>query len=428
MSKYDYMQEAWGIETNPFPSEAIHQGNEPYSSEVFSEEQEQFFGKLIYGAVMDRRGFGYLWSKGPAGDDTGFGKTALLKNGAKMINADFGETVLAEAGMRSDRIREHATIAAYASLTTTDVTGIYPILFAAAEYLANPSNGRGGVAILDRLRSRILEKNGLELGDALGLRTALEKRRRELGATLPPLRDDALTAFCEGADGEFAWFLGEVSPASRTRNGLAYFDFAFTVAMAAGMTHFFVLVDQLEDLATNQTVTRAKRSREVGRLRDVISEMLPFVGRVHFVFTFHIRAAQSLIDFWVQNRLPSFDAEDRTNAGSVVVLRGIRELAQVRDLLKTYLDEHRTDGSEGELTPFAESSLPVLLERSGGRPGILLALAHKLFDRAADEERSDIDGAFARELVGSGTPIPAGARRLGENETRDARALDDLLS
>src|SRR6202030_273169 len=102
----------------------------------------------------------------------------------------------------------------------------------------------------------------------------------------------------------------------RIRNGLAYFDFAFTVAAAAGIPDVFVFVDQLEDLATNQTVTRAKRSREIGRLRDVIAEMEPFAGHVHFVFTFHVRAAEVLLDMWVQNRLPSFDPEDRANEGS----------------------------------------------------------------------------------------------------------------
>src|SRR5688572_19360288 len=117
MSKYEHMQETWGIDGNPFPSEAIHQGNEPYSSAVFPEEQEQFFTRLVYGAAMDRRGFGYLWSKGPTGEDTGYGKTTLLKNGAKSVNSDFGETVFAEAGMRPDRIAKNRSVAAYASLT-----------------------------------------------------------------------------------------------------------------------------------------------------------------------------------------------------------------------------------------------------------------------------------------------------------------------
>lgn len=422
------MQEAWGIEGNPFPSEAIHQGNEPYSPGVFADEQELFFSRLIYGAAMDRRGFGYLWSKGPSGEDTGFGKTTLLKNAAKMINADFGSAVLISAGMREDRLSKHPALAAYASLTTTDVTGIYPILFAAVEYLADPKYSPSGIAVLDTLRGKIRDANGLAAGDAEGLRTVLQATRRNLGATLPPLRADALDAFCDGSDSDFAAFLGEVSPASRVRNGLAYFDFAFSLAAAAGIKHFFVLVDQLEDLATNQTVTKAKRSREVGRLRDVIAEMVPFVGRVHFVFTFHIRASDALIDFWVQNRLPSFDPEDHSNEGSVVVLRGIQETSQVRDLLMTYLDELREDGPTGTIAPFTESVLPLLLERSGGRPGLLLSFAHKLFDRAADQEIPQIDRLFVQSLLGLDAATTFTNRRRESVEPRDARAVDDLLT
>ena len=41
-------------------------------------------------------------------------------------------------------------------------------------------------------------------------------------------------------------FLGEVKDTTRVRSGLAYFDFVFTIAAAAGVPHFFVLVDQLE--------------------------------------------------------------------------------------------------------------------------------------------------------------------------------------
>jgi hypothetical protein len=428
MNKYDHMLEAWAMEGNPFPSEAIHQGDEPYNPAVFSDEQEQFFKRLVYAAAMDRRGFGYLWSKGSGGEDTGFGKTTLLKNAAKMINVDFGASVLANAGMKAERAAKQCSVAAYASLSTTDVTGVYPILFAAVEYLADPKNTDSGISILDTLRAKLREAHGLAEDDLLGLKAALEAKRRELGATLPPLRSDALDAFCSGQDGDFAGFLGEVSPVSRTRNGLSYFDFAFTVAAAAGVNHFFVFVDQLEDLATNQTVTRAKRSKEVGRLRDIIAEMVPFVGRVHFVFTFHIRAAHALLDFWVQNRLPSFDAEDRVNEGSVVVLRGIQDVGQVRKLLVTYLNERREEGPSDELSPFTDDTLPILLERSGGRPGVLLAYAQKLFDRAADAERSEIDGGFASELLGVGGGSTFVTRRgAAAGKIQDARALDDLL-
>jgi len=424
--KYRHMEEAWGIEGNPFPSEAIHQGPEPYNPEVFPEEYDQFFSKLVYGALMDRRGFSFLWSKGTNGEDTGFGKTSLLKHAAREVNRDFGETVLRNAGMKEEKIKTNLAVAAYASLNTLSAAGVYPILFAAAEFLADPKFGFDGRSVVDCLRERIIENNNLESGDYDGLKLALQAARRSLGATLVALRADALEAFVEGEDGGFAEFLSGVSDASRIRSGLAYFDLVFTIAAAAGVPHFCVFVDQLEDLATTPTVTKAKRSREVGRLRDIIAETPPFAGKVRFVFTFHVRAANALDEMWRLNRLPSYDAEDPSNAGNLVVLRGIQDVEQARMLLMTYLNSKRAEGEKEDLAPFDENTLPVLIERSSGRPGILLQHAYKLFDRAADQALPKIERQFALSILGAGRSGPGhDAGRIPD--PIDAREIDDLL-
>lgn len=426
--KYQHMTEAWGIEGNPFPSEAIHQGGEPYSTDVFPQENEQFFKKLVYGAVMDRRGFSFLWSKGANGEDTGFGKTTLLKHGAQEIDQDFGQTVLRNAGMKKDRIQANLAVASYASLNTLSSGGVYPILFAAAEYLADPKYGRDGRSVLGLLRDQIIEANGLEKDDLEALRSAILKARRELGPTLPPLNEEALRAFCSTDDTDIADFLAGVKDTTRVRSGLAYFDFVFTVATAAGAPHFFVFVDQLEDLATTPTVTKAKRSREVGRLRDIIAETPPFAGKVRFVFTFHIRAANALDEMWRLNRLPSYDPEDPANEGSVVVLRGIQTVEQARELLVTYLNTRRTDGESDDLSPFEENVLPILIERSAGRPGILLQFAYKLFDRAADQGLPRIDWEFAATILGAKkNGNTRGALFASVPDPSDARDIDDLL-
>jgi hypothetical protein len=420
------MEEAWGIEGNPFPSEAIHQGPEPYNPHVFQDEYDQFFAKLVYGALMDRRGFSFLWSKGANGEDTGFGKTSLLKHAAREVNQDFAGTVLRNAGMKEQKIKANLAVAAYASLNTLSAAGVYPILFAAAEYLADPKHGKDGRSVLDRLRDRIIEINALDPDHRDSLKETIQKTRRNLGATLVALREDALDNFVYGHDGDFAEFLSGVSDARRIRSGLSYFDFVFTIASAAGVPHFCVFVDQLEDLATTQTMTKAKRSREVGRLRDIIGETAPFAGKVRFLFTFHIRAAHALDEMWRLNRLPSYDAEDPANAGNLVVLRGITDVEQARKLLTTYLSSKRSDGESDELAPFDENTLPVLIERSSGRPGILLQQAYKLFDRAADQALPKIDLQFAKSILGSGRP------GSGQDSNRildpiDAREIDDLL-
>jgi len=420
------MAEAWGIDGNPFPSEAIHQGDEPFNPAVFPEENEQFFKRLVYGAMMDRRGFSFLWSKGANGEDTGFGKTTQMRYGARQINHDFGQTVLADAGMKKDRISKNLAVAAYTSLNTLSAVGIYPALFAATEYLADPKNGVGGRSVFGLLRDKILEINGLEDDDEHGVRTAVLKARRTLGPTLAPLNEQLLAAFSSSDEDAIAESLAEVKDTTRVRSGLAYFDFAFTVAAAAGVPHFFVFVDQLEDLATTQTVTKAKRSREVGRLRDIIAETAPFVGRVRFLFTFHIRASYALSEMWSLNRLPSYDPEDAANETSIVVLRGIQNVDQARELLVTYLNTRRAEGEEDDLSPFKENVLPVLMAKSGGRPGVFLQDAYKLFDRAAEQGLPTIDKQFAESFlklksgVGRGTAVSI-------PDPDDARDIDDLL-
>jgi len=428
--KYEHMLVAWGYERNPYPAEAINRDSEPFNEAVFPVESEQFYSRLIYGAAMDERGFSFLWSKGKNGEDTGMGKTTMLKQAAKAINFDLGTRVLREAGMREEIVNKHKAVAAYTSFNTTTITGIYPNLFSAVEYLADPRRGVGGESVLDALRERIRSERQLKEGDFNGLRNAIYDSRRRLGATLAPLRDDVLEAFCQREGNDFAdWLATEVSQASRIRNGLGYFDFAFTIAAAAGVRHLFVFVDQLEDLASPQNVTKAKRTREVARFRDIISETEPFVGHIHFTFTFHSSAARALDEIWRPNRLPSYDPEDAANQGSIVILRGIQDVDQVRTLLTTYGDAVRSDPEEnGKLTEFDESALPVMLDHSCGRAGILLSDANRLVDRGADLELSIIDGAFAADVLGMNGPFRGKTFiRAGSPEGRDAHAIDDLL-
>src|SRR5581483_5528959 len=141
---------------------------------------------------------------------------------------------------------------------------------------------------------------------------------------------------------------------------------------------------QLEDLATNKSIGSAKRSREIGRIRDLL-ETQPFASHLHQIFTFHSRAADALEVYWEANRLPRYEIAD-DNRSSVVWLQGIKDDEQVALLLKTYLEPHRLEDVADELLPFEADTLAVLRRRSAGRPGILLAEAQQLFAAAAERE------------------------------------------
>src|SRR5207244_8811672 len=198
-----------------------------------------------------------------------------------------------------------------------------------------------------------------------------------------PLRSELVESFANGGSRHLKAELATVSPTARLRNGLQYLDFALAVLAAAGIDHLFLMIDQLEDLATNRSITAPKRSREIGRIRDLL-ESIPYATRLHMIFTFHNRAAQVLDRFWEENRLPSFEVSP-SNTSAVVVLGGIKDAEQAKELLRVYLEAARTEPVEDDLLPFESGAVDVLREVSDGRPSVLLDQAHELLNAAAEQ-------------------------------------------
>ena len=385
-SPYQHMEEAWGLEQNPFPHSAISGGwTDPYSSEVFPEEETEFFAKTVRGALQGNRQVGFLWSKGPGGD-TGYGKTALMRESVRKINVDFGRQVEAATGMRDDRIVP--IVAGFSELNTMNRTGLYPVLFNAVVGMAKDSN-----APLFRARELICTAIGDDAPEKVAAKVA--ETRLAVAPTSSALRPDLVQVFATAPD-EMPDFLGKVSNASQIRSGLEYLDFALIAFAAAGVRKVFLMIDQLEDLATNKSLSAARRRREIGRIRDLM-ENEPYASMLHMTFTFHAAAARNLETFWEQNRLPSFE-ETPSNQAAVVVLRGMRDDDQVEALLRAWLDAHRIDTSApGELVAFERDALTVLRQVSQGRPGILLSRANELLEAGAIAQKGLIDGVFARE-------------------------------
>ncbi len=390
MDPYTHMEEAWKLDRNPFPPEGIRRPGlkEPFSPNVFPDETADLKRKLVRGAIQGQRGVGFLWSRGPGGD-TGYGKTTLMEAAARDINADLGERVLLESGMRPARLIPIAAV--YANLNSLDAAGLYPVLFQAViDAATSPREGKPALA--DRLRGRIVDAVGNE---AHKLEAAIRSAYLRVAPGGAPLRSELVNAFVAGGASDLHQQLAQVSQASRLRSGLQYLDFLMAVLAAAEVDHLYLFVDQLEDLAINKSITSAKRSREIGRIRDLL-ESEPYASRAHWVFTFHNSAAIVLERFWQQNRLPRFEiAPD--NTASVVVLRGLSNDDQVAELLKVYLEEDRLEPVEDELLPFKPDALTVLREVAQARVGIVLSLAHELLNAAAERGRGQIDGEFAQQ-------------------------------
>ena len=386
---FDHMEEAWSLEANPFPAEAIHTQDTPYCPTVFGAESQEFRRKLIRGSVRGNVNMGFLWSQG-AQEDTGFGKTTLMREITKEINHDLGVETLTKAGVRADK--QVPIAAAFSNLNNLNASGLYPVLFNAVIDLTQATPG--GTSVLDQARGRIVQD--LETDDPDRLYAHVTDTWLDICGTAPPLRPEVVRAFADAGSQGVKAALGTVSATARLRNGLHYLDFALAALATAGVDHLYLMIDQLEDLATTRTITAAKRSREIGRIRDML-EGPPYANRVHFILTFHNRAAIRLERFWNDNRLPPFEISP-SNVASVVVLRGLKDDTQVSELLRVYLEDQREGHVEDDLLPFDAGAITVLREISDSRVGILLNRARELFDFAAERGAPRITGELATKF------------------------------
>ncbi len=390
-----HMREAWGITNNPFPPAAIggeDSSTAPYNDTILAEDHDLFLEKLIIKAALPPgREFGYLWSQGKR-DDTGFGKTTLMRKVSRELNADLGKSLVDQFSLPKT-----LTMAAiWSSMTTTGVTGIYALLFNVLTEAAKRPDA-GEPSLLEKCWERIADASGKKITDpdfAMEVSRRITDVHGKLFPGYPALREDVVQALTSADNKTVLSSLSEVTQAARARNGLAYFDALYCVLRAADVEHFFVFIDQLEDLATAKNVARATRQREVGRFRDIFAETAGFRGHCHAVFTFHNRAALALADFWQQERLnPPFWPQDPMGRPAIVVLKGLASTTQVEALLATYLDSVR-DVPTGTAEPFEPSAFQPLLDRCEGRIGHLLAEAYAVLDQAAEASLPSIPGSF----------------------------------
>lgn len=414
---FTHMEEAWKLDRNPFPAEGIRgSSDQPHSKAVFPEETQEFYRKFIRAGALGDMRVGFLWSRGPGGD-TGYGKTTMMQVTALDINPDLGKTVLTEAGVRPDRLTPIA--AAYSNLNNLNATGLYSVLHNAVIYAAEP--GEGAQSVFDKARACIVDQLGGD--DARAIASHILSTRLSVAPASSPLRPELVAAFANDSGRAMLKTLSEVTEASRARNGRQYLDFLLTVLTAAEINHLFIFVDQLEDLVTNRSITSAKRSREVGRIRDFL-EVQPYAGRLHFVLTLHSAAARDLAPYWQFNRLPRYEiAPDNTS--SVVVLSGLHHDEQVEELLRVYLEEARTEQVDDPLLPFESGVAAVLRQVSQGRVGVLLTQAREIFNAAAERGLPRISADFARRYFeGRVEDAPAAVE---VEDTGGSEDVDDIL-
>jgi hypothetical protein len=128
--------------------------------------------------------------------------------------------------------------------------------------------------------------------------------------------------------------------------------------------------------------------------------------------------------YWEENRLPPFEVSS-SNTSAVVVLGGLKDVEQAKELLRVYLEDARLDDIEDDLLPFEPAAVEVLREVADGRPGVLLSRARELLNAAAEQELPKISGKFARQYFENQAPSAGLDERAALDEAVDD--IDDLL-
>src|SRR5687768_12167662 len=88
--QFTHMEEAWNLDANPFPADAIRQVGskpQPYNKDVFPDEAQDFRRKFFRGALVSSARVGFVWSVGVR-HDTGYGKTTLMQAMRDEVNED----------------------------------------------------------------------------------------------------------------------------------------------------------------------------------------------------------------------------------------------------------------------------------------------------------------------------------------------------
>jgi hypothetical protein len=405
---------AWGMRRNTLPITATGADGQPFDDGAVDEEIAEFIDRVIIGGLTPRAQLAYLYSSNEqGGEDTGFGKTRMMLRLRSVINEDLGASLLDGLVDDDERILFGA---AYATFDDNLRTGYYPVLVRAVYDAATA----GETPLLQQAYERISGRVGSE---PWAIERALRHSQTKLGVAL---RQQTVDAFCnDGAPGVAADTTAGSTVHTHVRSGIQWLYFLLAALHAAEIERLYLFVDQLEDLALNKSMPRARRYREIGRIRDLTNDE-PTRSMLHTTFTMHDNAAPDLKEFWVPHRLLSYDL-NRANTGHIVLLKGLRSDNAAAAVLSSWLAEGRIDDYTGDpLVPFEMSAVRALREISERRVGEMLPAASKVFDAAERERVEVIDGAYVDEIL-SGAGI-GGNLSDGDEDSAPLLADDDLLA
>src|SRR5437867_1999333 len=190
-----FFQTQWNLNGNPFSGKATYAEDSQivYVPEMFGPQREEFLRKFVQAPLENGQPLlGAVWSVVPGDPKArGFGKSTLMGEEAKLINADFGFETLTGLAVSEKEARENPVMAGYVSFNTKANEGIASIdaaCFHLVRFMLRSTDGKG-VSTHQRLRERaaakLVKAGGAVSGnEAQAIVAAVRERFRKLAVTI----------------------------------------------------------------------------------------------------------------------------------------------------------------------------------------------------------------------------------------------------
>jgi len=401
-----------GLRDNPFPLEPglSPSSGDPringsiYSEALFKDKQSQFERLLIPGKngaqsivfLMDhatRRG-------------RGIGKSAFLRHQCNTIMADFGDQASGGKGMLfalhvmpSPQCRKF-----WEFCRTLTETMIDEDIIAKAMWRLRALSG----GIPEEVLQNIGEAQ--DWPDTIGDDKWLQSHNVDVLFTLPRVVRGKLLA--AGVTTDIAEILARTSDSRalgaqllsilkdsrwRREGGRIVFHDFVNLFEAAGFTRGLFLIDEVEKIVYYQNI--GERRAFVESLRYCLFDADFANARNRFfgiLLTIHPGIQEILLSHWQAAGLDRFAPLAEPHAQENTIYFPPLNKKMALPLVKVYLDYYRTSESpKDKIDPFTEIALTEALVKSGGVPGLMLRLLHRVVENAIESGATRI----TKELV-----------------------------
>jgi hypothetical protein len=399
----------FGLRVNPFKISQIYDVDNPdvYVPEMYGDQLDEFrrkFFVLPLSKESNKQVIGAIWSS-HAGDELGkgFGKSMLMAEESKRINADLGRAMLVAAEVEEADIIENPVLAGYCTFNEAQgVKSFAAALLDAVVFILESKHGEGTVHA--ELRRRLIEKLqanegyvGEEIKQAL-----LKELRRYRGLNFQfnhPTLNGFIDRLCHDDTGDLVSFIRqEIGPRIKATQGLNYLHVFNAFVSLAGIVYVVYFVDQIENFAK----WARNRDREIRCLRECMRQAAPTSEMASFVFQMHIRAEDLIAGWWNNDEhLPSLSFNKPMNASRVVDLKGLRSTEEAVALAARYLQGSRLPGAKvpTELHPFSEEVIEAVRSATKGNPRKFLEYLCHILDHAELGKHRRIDLMFIQPLL-----------------------------